>query len=120
MGRHFELQKSEGEENIQQTIAAYRENLQKGNTVDLADIVQQVLLLWEREPEWLEVHRKRYAYLAVDEFQDINPLQYRFLEWLGKHKKRIGHRRPGSSQSTGSGDRMSGCFSSLKRHSKPG
>ena len=55
--------------------------------IDVADLVGAVVSLWRQTSEWLEDVRKRYRVLAVDELQDINLLQYRFLTLLGRGKE---------------------------------
>ncbi|MDN5205636.1 UvrD-helicase domain-containing protein [Fulvivirgaceae bacterium BMA10] len=86
LGQHFENVEKNNDENIAQYVAAYRDYLKQRNAIDLSDIIKQVIMLWESEPQWLEVYRKRYSSIAIDEFQDINPLQYRFLDLLGANK----------------------------------
>lgn len=66
--------------------ARYQAYLQQRQAIDLAAIIQQVLCLWEKEPAWLVKHQARYDYWAVDELQDINPLQYQFIHTLGQGK----------------------------------
>lgn len=84
--RYFELGESKVLENIEAYAATYQDYLQQRQAVDLSAIISQLLNLWEKEPQWLAQYRVRYAYIAVDEFQDINPLQYRFIQLLGKGK----------------------------------
>ncbi len=71
---------------LQAHAAHYQAYLQQRQAVDLAGIMQQLLHLWEQEPVWLAQHRARYSYMAVDELQDINPLQYQFIKALGQGK----------------------------------
>lgn len=72
---------------IEDVAAAYREFVFRNGGIDLADIIGSVIRLWTNEPDWLETHRKRYHFIAVDELQDINPLQYRFLKLLASGKQ---------------------------------
>ena len=58
-------------------LEAYREKLAAQNAMDFDDLLLEALLA-AREPggqEW----RSHFSYLCVDEFQDINPLQYQLL-----------------------------------------
>lgn len=88
--RYFESGESKVLENIEAYAATYQDYLQQRQAVDLSAIISQVLNLWEKEPQWLEQYNTRYAYIAVDEFQDINPLQYRFIQLLGNGKNIVG------------------------------
>ena len=71
---------------LQRYATEYSNLLAERKAIDLADIVGQLLRLWETEREWLHKHRERYTALAVDELQDINPQQYQLLRALGQGK----------------------------------
>lgn len=64
--------------------ARYQAYLHDRHAVDLSAIMGQLLQRWKAAPDWLEKHRARYAAMAVDELQDINPLQYQFIQALGQ------------------------------------
>ena len=84
--QYFETGKSPEFKDFQTYLARYQAYLEQQQAIDLAAIIQQLLHLWAQDPAWLEKHRERYAYIAVDELQDINPLQYQFLQALGQGK----------------------------------
>ncbi len=84
--RYFENNETESEALLARIAATYRDFTLQHGGIDLADIIGAVVRLWNVEPEWLEVTRARYHYIAVDELQDINPLQYEFLKLLAKDK----------------------------------
>lgn len=86
LAKLFELNDETGFENIHTYAAAYREYVQQQGAVDLSDILNHLLRLWRKEPDWLEKSRTAIKAFAVDEFQDINSLQYEFLQLLGKGK----------------------------------
>ncbi|MDP9035348.1 MAG: UvrD-helicase domain-containing protein, partial [Myxococcota bacterium] len=60
---------------------AYEERLRSANAVDFEDLILLVARLLERTPEGDRI-RRRYDYVLVDEFQDTNATQYRFLREL--------------------------------------
>jgi len=62
--------------------AEYQEALKSVRGVDVAGLVSSVNLMFEQRPEILELYRDRFQTIAVDEFQDINRTQYRFLAHL--------------------------------------
>ncbi len=66
--------------------AKYRQYCHEEGAVDISDILGQLLELWEKEPDVLDNQRIAVHSIAVDEFQDINPQQYRFMTMLGKGK----------------------------------
>ncbi len=50
--------------------------------LDFDDMVLKCRDLFLSEPEVLHVYRKKYNYIMIDEFQDINPLQYEVIRML--------------------------------------
>jgi uncharacterized protein (TIGR00375 family) len=77
-----------------ETIAReYQEALHNIRGVDVASLIAEVNLIFQERPEILEVYRRRFQAIAVDEFQDINLAQYRFLSHLiGIHPREQGKR----------------------------
>jgi uncharacterized protein (TIGR00375 family) len=72
------------EPQLMQLYHAYQQKLALFGRCDFDDILCQAVVLWEAAPEWLEPYRRRFTYLLVDEFQDVNPLQYRLVkQWTG-------------------------------------
>ena len=86
---YFEKNCPEDAGELQEIAAAYQSFMLQNGGIDLADIIGAVVRLWRTEPEWLEIFRNRYQSIAVDELQDINPLQYEFLKLLGKDKNML-------------------------------
>ena len=59
----------------------YQELLKAGNLADFDDLLLRAVSL-ARSDEQNEEYKKRFTYLLVDEFQDVNPVQYNLmLEW---------------------------------------
>jgi DNA helicase-2/ATP-dependent DNA helicase PcrA len=60
---------------------AYQEQLRAANAVDFEDLIGLMVKLLEENPEGAgDALRRRFDYLLVDEFQDTNAAQYRFLK----------------------------------------
>jgi uncharacterized protein (TIGR00375 family) len=69
---------------LRQLYQAYQQKLELFQRLDFDDILIKTVELWETAPQWLEPLRRRFTYLLVDEFQDVNPLQYRLVTlWAG-------------------------------------
>jgi len=73
-----------------QTVAAvyelYQKKLLASNAVDFDDMLYLTVEVLERFPEARERWQKAFRYLLVDEYQDTNHAQYRFLQLLAaKH-----------------------------------
>jgi DNA helicase II / ATP-dependent DNA helicase PcrA len=59
----------------------YEERLRAANAVDFEDLILLVARLLSETPEGDKI-RRRFDYVLVDEFQDTNATQYRFLREL--------------------------------------
>ncbi|MCM8812669.1 MAG: ATP-dependent helicase [Candidatus Omnitrophica bacterium] len=61
---------------------AYNQFLITRNAFDLDDLLRQTVELWQNHADILQVARRRWTHILVDEFQDTNYLQYRLLRLL--------------------------------------
>jgi len=62
----------------------YAEAKTESRVIDFDDLLRLTLRVMERDPQAAAAQRWRFRHLFVDEFQDVNPLQYRLLRaWLG-------------------------------------
>ena len=68
--------------------ATYEERLRAANAVDFEDLILLVARLLEKTAEGDQI-RRRYDYVLVDEFQDTNATQYRFLRDLVRDHKNL-------------------------------
>ncbi|MCH1984200.1 DNA helicase PcrA [Ruminococcus sp. OA3] len=86
-----EYERNIGGEWNKKTIArAYREyqsRLKKSNALDFDDLLMKTVELFESCPDILEFYQERFRYLMVDEYQDTNTVQFRFISLLaGKYR----------------------------------
>jgi superfamily I DNA/RNA helicase len=86
LGRYFETGDTAGYEDLEDIASTYRQYTAYCKGVDFSDLVRRTISIWEKDPDGLEEIRKRFQYIAIDDLQDINPLQYRFLRMLGDGK----------------------------------
>ncbi len=68
---------------------AYQERLVTLNACDFGDLMLHTLTLFQTCPEVLENYHRRFRYLLVDEYQDINVAQYLWLRLLAQGHKNI-------------------------------
>lgn len=61
---------------------AYDEQCQKEGVVDFAELLLRCYELLSRNAPLLEHYRDRFKFILVDEFQDTNKLQYRWIRLL--------------------------------------
>ena len=68
--------------NIGRVYARYQEMLRQANAFDFDDLLTQSVWLLEKHPLVLEKYRERFKHILVDEYQDTNHCQYRFIRLL--------------------------------------
>jgi DNA helicase-2/ATP-dependent DNA helicase PcrA len=68
---------------------AYAARLRSHGLLDYDDLLTLVVRLLELHPEVCARLRAQYAYLSVDEYQDVNPLQYRLLRLLAVERPNL-------------------------------
>lgn len=74
------------EHQIAKHYAAYQTQLHAYNAVDFDDLIMLPVQIFERYPDVLQSYQNRVRHLLVDEYQDTNVTQYRFLKLLvGQH-----------------------------------
>ncbi len=60
----------------------YRDKLRQNNALDFDDLLMEAVRLFVERPEVLARLQERFRYLLVDEYQDVNHVQYVFLKHL--------------------------------------
>ncbi|MBI4085529.1 MAG: UvrD-helicase domain-containing protein [Candidatus Liptonbacteria bacterium] len=60
----------------------YEKELEKNNAFDFDDLIEKVVTIFEANPKILEKYRRRFNHLLVDEYQDLNNKQYRFIKLM--------------------------------------
>ncbi len=63
-------------------LAAYEQSLLSQEMVDFTSLIRWPLRLLESDPALAAEYRQRYAWISVDEYQDLDALQYRLLKCL--------------------------------------
>ena len=63
---------------------AYRDILKRNNAMDFDDLLWNAVKIFDRDEEVLMEYQKRFRYIMVDEYQDTNRTQYRFVRMLAE------------------------------------
>ncbi len=86
--RRFQASKgSYVEAKLAPILIGYEEELHANNAVDFGDLLFKTYQLFEQDAALRESFQDRYRFFLVDEYQDTNPVQYKFLKLLSaKHK----------------------------------
>ncbi len=78
--------KDDGDPTRRQLIkiyAAYEDACQRAGVVDFAELLLRAYELWHDNAGLLAHYRARFRHVLVDEFQDTNAIQYKWLMLLG-------------------------------------
>ena len=67
----------------------YVRELINANALDFGSLITSVIKLFREFPQVLENYQNRFEYILVDEYQDINFIQQKWLEYLYKGHKNI-------------------------------
>ena len=70
------------EENFRKIFTAYDERLRSENLLDFDDMLLKCYELLEKRPDILKLWQDKYRYILIDEFQDINRVQYEVVRLL--------------------------------------
>lgn len=63
-------------------LRAYLEAMRSRGMVDFEDMLTMTRELFQKRPDILAFWQERYRYILIDEFQDVNPLQYEIVKML--------------------------------------
>lgn len=65
----------------------YQKELKKNNALDFDDLIIKTVELFQACPDVLEYFQERFKYIMVDEYQDTNTAQFKFVSLLaGKYR----------------------------------
>jgi superfamily I DNA/RNA helicase len=70
------------EKETSEIFKKYEEILKEQNLFDLDDLIYQPVKIFEKHPEILTLYRKKYQWIMIDEYQDINYAQYYMIRKL--------------------------------------
>lgn len=68
---------------------AYEKVLKKNNAMDFDDLILRTVELFEKHEDVLQHYQNRFQYVMVDEYQDTNYIQYRFVKLLAEAHNNI-------------------------------
>ncbi len=74
---------------IAKVYALYQERLKTSDAMDFDDLLSNTVLLFEKNPDVLDYYQNKFKYIMVDEYQDTNKVQYRFVSMLAEKYNNI-------------------------------
>lgn len=76
-----------GKQKIAKVYMEYEKQLRANNALDFDDLLVKTVQLLQTQPDVLEYYQERFRYIMVDEYQDTNTVQFKFVSLLaGKYK----------------------------------
>lgn len=63
----------------QHFYAIYEAKLSSLHALDFGDLLLYAYELWQKHPAILKVYQEKFQHIMIDEFQDINTIQYKWL-----------------------------------------
>lgn len=81
-----EMFKRAGYDNLKQSVAKvyeiYQSRLKTADAMDFDDMLCKTVELFQNCPDILEFYQNQFKYIMVDEYQDTNKVQYKFVSML--------------------------------------
>ncbi len=74
---------------IARVYREYQRRLKENNAMDFDDLLMNCVELFDVCGEALEHYQRRFEYIMVDEYQDTNTAQFRFIKKLATHYNEI-------------------------------
>ncbi len=67
----------------------YQSKLLDLNACDFSDLILHSVKIFEKNPDIAEMYSKNFKYILVDEYQDTNLIQSKWLNYLAKYNQNI-------------------------------
>ena len=74
---------------VYELYAAYEAVLKKNNAMDFDDLILRTVQLFEKNDDILAYYQDKFKYIMVDEYQDTNYMQYRFIKLMAEAHNNI-------------------------------
>ncbi len=74
---------------IAKAYKKYQEQLRSSNAMDFDDMLLNTVRLFESCPDVLELYQNQFRYIMVDEYQDTNRVQYKFVSMLAAKSRNL-------------------------------
>lgn len=76
-----------GRQKIASVYEEYEKQMRANNALDFDDLLLKAVQLFQTQPDVLEYYQERFRYIMVDEYQDTNTVQFKFVSILaGKYR----------------------------------
>ena len=74
---------------VAEVYKEYQKQLKKNNALDFDDLIVKTVELFQSCPDVLEYYQNRFRYIMVDEYQDTNTVQFKFISTLARQYRNL-------------------------------
>lgn len=78
-----------GKQKIAKVYREYERQLKANNALDFDDLLMKTVQLFQTQPDVLENYQERFRYIMVDEYQDTNTVQFKFVSLLASRYQNL-------------------------------
>jgi len=83
------IAKTQKENKIIEIYESYQHALKENDALDFDDLIVLPLVIFEKYPKVLNAFREKWKYVLVDEYQDTNIPQFKFITSIAEKHKQI-------------------------------
>ena len=87
--QYHEKQSSFLGERLANVYSEYERRLRESNSLDFDDLIVRTIDMLEKDDAVREKYQRKFQYILVDEYQDVNVAQYRLIALLGQKNKNV-------------------------------
>ena len=77
------------DERLNNIFEYYQKELQRQNALDFTDLLKMAVELFEKKKQVLTYYQRIFQHILVDEYQDTNYLQYKFIKLLSGEQRNL-------------------------------
>lgn len=77
------------DETFRRIYSGYEERMRQAGLIDFDDMMIMCWQLFKERPDILSAWQRRYRYILIDEFQDINRLQYEIIRLMAEPENNL-------------------------------
>ena len=74
---------------ISQAYYEYEKQLKANNALDFDDLLVKTVQILQTQPDIIEYYQERFRYIMVDEYQDTNTVQFKFISLLARKYRNL-------------------------------
>ncbi len=74
---------------VSSVYTLYEKRLRENNALDFDDLIYKTVVLFQKDPSVLDQYQEIFKHILVDEYQDVNAVQYELLRLLASKYRNI-------------------------------